>query len=419
MSDALSISLAALAAPEALALVTKEGEYSYQQLAQLVREYTIPGSSIFQASARLSTVVEFYAHLEAERCITYLPAGTSVEEDQELSSRVPRHQPDIALTLFTSGSKGTPKGVQLSRAALVASAEGSLRCIPWVGNDRWLCVLPLSHIGGLSILSRCLQSQKAVILCPNFEAQEVADSIVRNRVTHISLVPTMLWRLLEIGFSPPDHLAVCLVGGAALAPSLGVRAKEAGFRLRLTYGMTECASQVITDGVPLPGVELRVRDHQLEILGPILMNAYLEPDAPGLQHDGWFRTNDTARIAEDGSVEILGRSDDTVISGGENIDPRRIENALLTHVRVQQAFAFGLPHQEWGQELIALVVCEGAILPENLSEACGLLGHQNPKAMVLVDSLPLLRNGKIDRAKARRIARAWRSNKYPGATEPT
>lgn len=407
MSDLLSIVRAAKEQPDKLALITEERSLTFAEIASLVQERRHSRDTIRRAEPTLDCLIDFYWSLENHRSITLLSREATDNEFSALAKRIPTTNLNTALLLFTSGSEGLAKGVLLSRTALIASAQGSLHAIPLTGQDRWLCALPLSHIGGLSILSRCLQSRTALVLSPGFDAGAVAESIASNRVTHISLVPTMLWRLLDLGFQAPEHLAVTLIGGAPLSPELGARAERAGFSILQTYGMTECCSQVVTDGYPLPGVQLRLSNGELEVSGPMLMNGYLPPhDSDDTFSDGWLRTGDLASLDEDGRVKILGRSDEMIISGGENIDPRKIEESLLRDERIEQAYALGVDHQEWGQELVALIVCRPIVTRENLSPNAALHGHRLPKRLLCVNSLPLLPNGKIDRQRAKTIATA-------------
>lgn len=414
MSDRLSILRAAKERPDNLALITEERGYTYAEIASLVAARSSCENTIRRAANTLDCLLDFYWCLENHQCIALLPQGATGEEFACLAERIPRVNPNTALLLFTSGTEGLSKGVQLSREALIASARSSQHLIPLSGQDRWLCALPLSHIGGLSIVSRCLQSRTTLVICPGFNATSVAESIRRNHVTHISLVPTMLWRLLELGGRAPDHLAVALIGGAPLQPKLETQAQRAGFNVMQTYGMTECCSQVITGGYPLPGVQLRLREGELEVAGPMMMNGYLPPhQGDNTLLDGWFRTGDLAQIEENGRMSILGRVDEMIISGGENIDPRKIEESLLRDERIEQAYALGLDHDEWGQELVALIVCDDLVRRANLSPDTDLYGHNMPKRLIRVESLPLLPNGKIDRQRAKAIAAAGQRDENP------
>ncbi len=411
MSDALSIQAAAQECPKDIALIVGDAHYSYEELAQRCQEIPLSSPNLYRAEDELTTALRFYRSLQDHKWIALLAKDSTADQYADTLAQLSSFiEEEIALILFTSGSSGQAKGVKLSRRALVASAKASAKRLLWYGRDRWLCALPLSHIGGLSILTRCLVSRKTLILCNGFQTDKVAQSLVEKKATHISLVPTMLWRLLDAGVTAPKQLAVTLIGGAAIAPSLVQRAQNAGFTLQLSYGMTESASQIVTQGRPLEEVQLRLIDDRLEIKAPMLMNGYLCPsDSPAIV-DGWFRSSDRALLHDNGSVTILGRADDVIISGGENIALREVEAQLTAHPAVAIAYALGLPHPEWGQELVVLVVLKDPATTLDSLQASFAEGprHMRPKHIIPVAGLPLLNNGKIDRQKAQSIAEQYR-----------
>ena len=405
MSHDLSIREASASDGAAEALRLDDESYCFRQLAELSASVELPKLNLHRATMGLQTALLLYQSLETGKALCLISEKTSDTEAASIAGRIPPTLPaDTALVLFTSGSDGLPKGVRLSRQALVASARASEQRLGWYGADRWLCALPLAHIGGLSILLRCLVSRKAAYLSKGFNSGDVATAIVRHKITHISLVPTMLWRLLEDGFSCPDHLQVTLMGGAALDSDLARRARSAGFRLRVSYGMTESASQIVTDGKALNGVSLRIRDERLEIKGPMLMDGYLPPHSDeSFRSSSWFRTQDRATIAEDGHLTILGRADELIISGGENIDPREVEAGLNRCPFISTSLAIGLPHEEWGQELVALVVPSSPEVSSAQLHSHQLKAHLRPKQLLAIDALPVLDNGKVHHAAARAL----------------
>lgn len=406
MSAALSISAAATECPDRVALIVGDQCFTYSELAERVRSLSPSSENLHRAHPSLDIALILYASLEALRPLTLISATASDAERDEVRRRIAPELPsNPALVLFTSGSSGASKGVLLSREALLASAEAAGTYLGWAEDDRWLCCLPLSHIGGLSVLLRCLVARKTVILLERFETSAVAGALAQHRATHISLVPTMLWRLLEDGATAPPDLRIVLMGGAALSPGLAERGRAAGFALRTSYGMTETCSMIACDGRPLPGVQWRWRPEEpLEISGPMLMDGYLpSDDVPPAITGGWLRTRDRAGLDEEGRLQILGRIDDTIISGGENIDLAEIERLLLEDPRVRMCLAIGVPDEEWGQRLVALVVCQGS--PQDIDINC-LSGHRRPKALIDVERIPLLENGKPDRREALRIALA-------------
>lgn len=410
MSSELSLRDAATQHGDALGLFDRGLSYTYRELALRCEQVSLPTPNLHRASASLQSALVLYRSLEERKPLCLLSATASDDEAQRLAARLPHElSEDTALVLFTSGSGGLAKGVKLSRRALLASARASEARLGWFGSDRWLCTLPLCHIGGLSILLRCLVSRKTAYLCETFETSKVVEAIVDHKITHLSLVPTMLWRLVESGFRAPEHLQVTLMGGAAVSEDLAARARAAGFRLRLSYGMTETASQIVTDGHALDGVMLRVVDGCLEIKAPMLMDGYLSPHIPErLTASSWFRTQDRARIDDAGLLRILGRADDLIISGGENIDPREVEAGLNACASIATSYAFALPHAEWGQELVALVVPSDPAASQETLQSHALRGHRRPKLLVPVAALPLLENGKIDRVAATRLVQQTR-----------
>ena len=322
--------------------------------------------------------------------------------------------------LFTSGSTGTPRGVELSRRAFVAAASASAERLGWRTDDRWLCVLPLAHVGGLSILVRSLLAARPVVLHPAFDPAEVAASIDREGVTLASFVPTMVARLLDAcpDWRPPPRLRAVLLGGAAGGPELWATALERGLPLLETYGMTETCSQVATAVPgsyprtmrPLPGFDVRERDGRIEVRGPMLFTRYLPEGAheSPFTPDGWFRTGDAGRLRDDGSLEPLGRSDDTIVTGGENVAPAEIEHLLETHPAVRRASVIGLPDRLWGEIVAAaLVSVDGAPVPseEELRSWLErrLAPFRRPRRFAWVERLPETPTGKVDRREVRRL----------------
>jgi len=403
VNDSLSIRSAAHECPNRIALIVDDAEYSYADLASRIEGRSVPASPVHRATATLDTLLTLYAALEARTPLTLLSMGATNSEVEDAQKRIAENlSPSIAIVLFTSGSSGESKGVLLSRDALVASAKAVGACIGWRPNDRWLCCLPLSHVGGLSVVLRCLVARKTVVLTDGFDTKEVGTLLEEKRITHVSLVPTMLWRLLDAGVRSPSDLRTTLLGGASLAPALAAQARDSGFSLRQSYGMTETASMIACDGIMLPGATARLVEGRITLHGPMLMTRYLPPhDVECSLIDGWLTTEDRGTMDTEGRLRILGRLDDTIISGGENINLREIERRLLEYEQIQACMALGLPDAEWGQRLVALVICHGDI--ESI-QFQSLPGHKRPKALIAVEALPLLQNGKPDKQTAIRIA---------------
>jgi O-succinylbenzoic acid--CoA ligase len=318
----------------------------------------------------------------------------------------------VAALLFTSGTTGRRRCVMLDRAAFVASAEASAAVLGWRDDDRWLVCLPLSTVGGLSILSRCLWARRTAVLVdpsPRFDAAAVARQIERDRVTLVSLVPTMLVRMLELRWRPPAHLRAVVLGGAPASPALLARATAAGLPVRTTYGMTETCSHVAIDGRALPGIELAITGGRIAVRGPVLLRGYAPPDdqPPAIDGDGWFVTADRGALS-DGLLVVHGRSDDVIISGGEKIDPVAIEAVLESLPGVAAACVFPLDHAEWGEQVAAALVADRAGPPaeQDLARALAGLGRRRPRQLVWLPDLPLAASGKVDRRETARRAAA-------------
>ena len=281
--------------------------------------------------------------------------------------------------IFTSGSTGTPRVAVHALAAHFWNALGANRNLSFGPGDRWLLSLPLSHVSGLSILFRAWLGGGAIqVPC---EGRPIAETVVRTRPTHLSLVPTQLGRLLR----DPDaiaslrHARGVLVGGAPAPPALLARAVDAGLPVLATYGLTEMASQVSTTAPGDAGARLRtagrpLADRQVrigsggEILvrGRPLLTGYL--DDGGLRDvrdaDGWFHTGDLGRVDRGGRLIVSGRRDNLFLSGGENIQPEEIECELGAIPGVIEAVVVPVPDAEFGARPVAFVWMEGGGCPD-------------------------------------------------------
>ena len=330
---------------------------------------------------------------------------------------------DIALLVATSGSTGRPKAVRLTAGALAAAARASAERTPLGAGDLWLACLPLYHIGGHSILGRCALAGADALLQRGFDAGRLGRALMESRVSHLSLVPAMLAGLLDAQPCPPPALRHVLVGGAALSASLAERAAGLGWPVQPTYGMSETASQLATlarlprpwrqgfVGPPLPGAEAALTgDGRLKVRGPMLMAGYANPalcPGEGLER-GWFVTGDLAEIAADGSLAILGRADDVIVSGGKKMHPAMVEALLAPCPGLGAAAVAGRADAVWGE--IVTVIYTGEIPPRALLDWCRdhVPGWLRPRAAVKVEALPLLAGGKPDRAALARIAEGYR-----------
>jgi O-succinylbenzoic acid--CoA ligase len=261
--------------------------------------------------------------------------------------------------------------------------------------ERWLCPMPLAHVGGLSIQLRSAIYGTTVLLQPRFEVDAVGAALTdrSRRVTLVSLVPTMLARLLDAGLRAPPVLRWVLLGGGPIAPALLHSAQAAGVNVAPSSGMTEACSQIATGGWPLLGIELTIApDGEVLVRGPSVATGTLA-------QDGWLHTGDLGWLDDQGRVSITGRKADTIVSGGENIAPIEVEAALLEHPGVADAAVLGRPDPEWGEAVVARVVARpgAALEPEELRRHCAarLAPFKVPKRVELVSSLPRGSTGKL------------------------
>jgi O-succinylbenzoic acid--CoA ligase len=309
---------------------------------------------------------------------------------------------ETATLMFTSGTTAGPKPVALSYDNWRWNAIGSALALGLDLEERWLCPMPLAHVGGLSIQLRSAIYGTTVVLHERFDIERAlaALSDPAQRITLVSLVPTMLARLLDAGLREPPSLRRVLLGGGPIAPALLARARAAGVPVSPSFGMTETCSQIATDGHALFGAELRIAgDGELLVRGPAVAAGALGPD-------GWLHTGDLGTLDATGRLAIVGRKADTIVTGGENVAPAEVEAALLEHPAVGDAAVLGRSDPEWGEAVVAqFVVRDGATVPEPavLRAHCAerLAPFKVPKAFELVSELPRSVTGKLLRRELR------------------
>jgi o-succinylbenzoate---CoA ligase len=299
--------------------------------------------------------------------------------------RETRVDPDAPfVVIHTSGTTGRPKPVELTYGNFHASAIANAQNLGVQPDDRWLCCMPLFHVGGLSILTRSAVNQTEAVIHEGFDVDKVKRALAEERITLVSLVPTQLSRLLDAG-ATALHLRAALIGGGRVPQKL---LQGAPFPVIPTYGMTETCSQVWT-GKPLPGAEIaNGPDGELLIKGPMV--------APkSIAEDGWLHTGDRGHIDEQGNLTVEGRIADTIVTGGENVATAEVEEALLAHPAIRDAAVVGRPDPEWGQAVHAFVVAVGdtSNLDAHLRER--LAGYKRPKQIHRVDEIPRNAAGKI------------------------
>ncbi|MFZ9629786.1 MAG: class I adenylate-forming enzyme family protein [Ilumatobacteraceae bacterium] len=291
-----------------------------------------------------------------------------------------------ALVVATSGSTGTPKGVVLTHDAVRASADATSRRLGTDHRDIWLACLPLSHVGGLSVVTRALHTGAGLRVHDGFDAAAVEDA-ARAGVTAVSLVATALARV------DPSLFRVIVLGGSRPPTVVPPNAHT-------TYGLTETGSGVVYDGRPLDGVDVRIDESgHIALRGPMLLRCYRDGTDPRTD-DGWLPTGDAGRWLPDGRLHVDGRVGDLIITGGENVWPDPVEAVLATHPHVREVAVAGVADPEWGQRVTAWVVPEGD--PPSLADLRALVAEVlptfcAPKVVHVVSHLPRTALGKVQR----------------------
>ena len=390
-----------------------------------------------------------------------VPIAPGEDEGQvrsDLARRITRVPARTDLILRTSGSTtGTGRLIAMSTAALMASARATHARLG--GPGTWLLPLPAHHVAGLQILIRSLEAGTEPVVVDTsagFSPTALAEALRSARRStgaavsrlYVSLVPTQLVRVLQ---DPQARRALAgadavLLGGAAADPALLDRARGAGVTVVTTYGMSETGGGCVYNGRPLDGVELSIQNPDAEgagrilISGPVLAEGYLQPadrapdDAGGsfLKSAGKrvLATSDRGRLRSDGRLEVLGRLDDVIITGGVKVEPRTVEEALTGLDTVAEACAVGLPDTQWGSVVVAAVVLEPAAGQETPGNRGGpdgaalreavrtrLDGAHAPKRIVVLEALPLRPSGKVDRRAVARLLAAAAEPVEP--SEPT
>jgi len=340
---------------------------------------------------------------------------------------------DTLALLYTSGTTGDPKPVTLTFGNVVAAAGASAFVLGVLHDDRWLCCLSMYHMGGLSIPLRCALYGTTCVLQRGFDAAETARALDEHGCTGVSVVPTMLDRLLRADRTLPDSLRFVLCGGAPTPADLVAASEDAGVPIHPSYGMTEATSQIATArpaesyanpetvGRPLFGTTVTVVDDagdpvptgetgELCVAGPTVTPGYY--DAPAANEDTFgphgLRTGDVGYRDDAGRLYVLNRRSDRIITGGENVDPGRVAEVIRSHSAVRDVAVVGVDDPEWGERVAALVVPEdGTALDRDALEthwAGRLADFAHPRTVVFVDALPRTASGTVDRAAARERA---------------
>jgi O-succinylbenzoic acid--CoA ligase len=344
------------------------------------------------------TAVEI-ATLLARLRPTHVAHGTQAAEPYDGGVRAPG---GTAAIVVTSGTEGAPKGVELTSAGMEAMGRAYSAGLDAGLEDRWLACLPLHHVASLGALARAYVTGVPYTVHDTLDLERVARSPRDEGTTIVSLVPTVMKRLLDAG-APLHEFRRVITGGAPCPPALRARAEAAGVVLVDAYGLSETWGGFALDGRPIDGADVRLGDGDDEILvrGRMVMRAYrLDPgrtDA-ALEADGWFHTGDAGTI-EAGRVSVTDRLKDVVISGGVNVSPTEVEAALVRHPDVADVCVVGVPDEEWGEIVTAFVVPRDGAAAPSIEElrAFGrseLSGAKLPRATRTVDTIPRTTSGK-------------------------
>ncbi len=367
------------------------------------------GAVLLPLGPRLSAEERAAVIAAEEPAVDLDDAGELTQTEADLPLLGEHDMDDVAARVMTSGSTGTPDPVGLTYGNFLWSAVASAFNIGVEPEDRWLCCLPLSHISGLGIVMRSVIYGTTAVVHDGFDVNRVAESLERDGITVVSLVATMLTRLLEAGADLSGPRAL-LIGGGPVPEEPLEEALGRGATVVQTYGLTETCSQVTTlapadarrklgsAGRPLLTTHLRIQEGEILVQGPTV--------APGrADADGWLHTGDLGRIDEEGFLYVEDRMDDMIVTGGENVVPAEVEKVLLRHPEVADAAVVGREDPEWQQAVTAIVVLQdgSAVSPDELRRHCAesLAGYKVPKRVELAAALPRTPSGKLMRRALR------------------
>lgn len=318
-----------------------------------------------------------------------------------------------ALVVTTSGSTGTPRAVALPGAALdaaVAAAHDRLDAAP---GERWALALPVRHVAGLIVLLRARAlGTDPVLVDPGDPAALAAASTTAQ---HVAVVPTQLTRALDAGHDLSGFRTV-LVGGGPASGALLDRARSTRARIVTAYGMTETCGGCVYDGTPLDGTDVTIaHGGRIRLRGPSVAARRLD-GTPMTDAEGWLTTSDLGRIV-DGHLEVLGRADDVIVTGGVNVDPVAVADVLRTHPAVADAVVVGVPDPEWGTSVRAVVVTRSPVTLADLRTQVGdrLGGAHAPRQLLVVDRVPRDRMGKVSAEERRRLVDGAATEAYSPA----
>ena len=314
--------------------------------------------------------------IDASFAVSSLPNGRPMQDGD-------------ALVIASSGSTGAPKGIIHTHSSILAGAQASASRLQLGASDHWLVCIPVSHVGGFSVISRALHTGAALTLLPAFDVAAVEQAL-RNGVTHTSLVATLLSRIDTSLFQ------TILLGGSSAPDNLPSNVVT-------TYGMTETGGGVVYNGQPLDNVEIRIVDGEIYLRCPMLMRAYRDDQTISIE-DGWYATGDIGETDDNGKLSVHGRQSDMIITGGENVWPSVVENSLASHPIVDQVFVRGMPDTTWGQRVVVYVVLNDSAQTSEAKLLSDLREHVKqslpafcaPQQIVVLAEIPRTSLGKVD-----------------------
>ncbi len=428
--------------PDRIAVVTEDGSIDYARLedeasamarrlaAKGVRRDSIAAISM-EPGIEYATVLHALMKLGA----TAFPLDPRLTEDERetaIGSQIPAivierpddlegHEADMPLLgeldldapctrILTSGTSGASRAIEHTYGNHLWSAVGSAFNLGVEPTDRWLCCVPLFHVSGVTILMRSAIYGTTAVVQDGFDLDRAAESLERDGITIVSLVTTMLTRLIDAGAAIERPRAL-LVGGGPVPDEILEEALGLGATVVQTYGLTEATSQVTTlapedasrkrgsAGRPLLTTHVRIApDEEILVQGPTVAPAALDAD-------GWLHTGDRGRIDAEGFLWVKGRADDLIVTGGENVAPEEVEEVLVAHPDVADAAVVGRPDPDWQNAVVAVLVANGAAEPDrdSLRSWCSarLAPYKVPKSFELVSELPRTSSGKLRRGELR------------------
>jgi long-chain acyl-CoA synthetase len=355
------------------------------------------------------------------------PMDDLPEEGTAACRALDRNPSDTAAVLFTGGTTGIPKGVLLSHENITVSSHNVAYSERSTEKDRALCFLPFNHVfGQMHIMNATIMTGGCLELLPAFDLDAVLETLGSGRVTKFYGVPTIYIRLLGLDRLAQrlGHVRYCFSAAASLAAEIVREWKTAtALDIHEGYGLTETASAVTYNhylrhrvgsiGEAVPGIEVEIRDFEGQplglgregeicIRGRNVMNGYLnneEETAAAFWPKRWFRSGDIGVLDEDGYLCIVDRLKDMIISGGENVYPREVEEVLYTRHEIQECAVIGLPDKEWGEQVTAFIVPKPgfSLRPEELKSylKSRLAPFKVPKKFIVVEGFPKSAAGKI------------------------